>query len=115
MAVELDAPVLPDAGATDALRCDGCFTSERQVVGEGLGARVDYRLTVEDCFERLRCTVDGAERSCFVTPEPALRVYLDADGYVQLIFASPTCGGPWAGSYASEGGGFPVTATVARP
>lgn len=37
VAVELDAPVLPNAGATDAPRCDGCLTSERRVVGEGLG------------------------------------------------------------------------------
>lgn len=97
-----DAPA--DAGC-------GCLGGARQVTGSGDRFRVEATLVVDDCGT-LACEVDGAPHTCFLTSEPALRVYLDRDGYVQLVFPGAACGASWDGSYATEAGGAVVRAEL---
>lgn len=73
---------------------------------------MDETFTVSECDGALVCTVRGDIHRCLRTSEPAFRVYLDRDGYAQLVFSDTPCGRPWSGSYATEGGGAPVTATL---
>ena len=107
-------PAPTDAGfdaGFDAGPCS-CRTGSYSVTGMGDGFTVDYDLELVECDGSLVCEVDGTERRCFdQRPGRACRVYLDTDGYVQLIFDHTSCAEPWTGSYATHGGSASLTAT----
>jgi hypothetical protein len=110
------APGLPDAHrADDAGAGCSCRSGTFHVEGAGLGARTDVLLGVRDCDGRLACTIDGEPRSCYTVPsEGSLRVHIDEAGYVQLVFHAWSCRDEWAGGFASEAGGYPLTAIRQR-
>ena len=92
-----------------------CRPGEYAVAGEGFGAggspfSVNYTMEItEMCGADPVCTIDGTERRCFVQAEN-FRIYLDMDGYVQLIFSGDACEEPWTGNYATQGGNAQVEA-----
>ncbi|HBQ19483.1 MAG TPA: hypothetical protein DEF51_52935 [Myxococcales bacterium] len=104
-----DPPPLPPAPIDAGPSCS-CRTGDYTVEGEGDGFTLSYRLSVEECDGELLCTLDDMERRC-MREGGSFRVYLDTDGYVQLIFGETPCDAPWTGRYATHGGSATVTAS----